>query len=186
MNERARAILATMENLDVLENLPRSGYLLAGVRQAESVAAHVAATALLAMLLADAEGDVDVEMVLRMALLHETGEAILTDLPRPAGALFPDGVFDRAELNAAASVLQNLPQAQAHLDLIAQYQRGESREAKLVRAADKLQMLCKVRFYESRGQGNLEEFFTRDQGMDLEPFPVAQALLSLLRNPNSD
>ena len=175
-NEKARAIFAAMESMDTLESLPRSGFLLRRVRLVESVAAHCFGTAFLALLLADSEGGVDTEKVLRMAIVHETGEARMTDLPRPAKQLFSLEAIDRAERIASAQVLEGLERKEHYLALIDEYQKGQTREAKLVCVADKLQMLCKVRFYEKAGAANLEEFFENDQGMDLSPFPVAQAL----------
>ena len=182
MIDKARAIYSVMQTMDVLEALPRTGYLLRGVRNAENVAAHSFQTAMLAMLLADAEGGVDKEKVLRMALLHEAGETLLTDLPLTAKKYLRSDQVDQAELAAAADALSFLDDPKPYLSLVEEYQQGRTTEAKLVRAADKLQMLCKVRFYEKAGATNLDEFFEKDQGMDLESLPVAKALLELLQS----
>lgn len=182
MEKTARAIVDAMENMDVLEALPRTGYLLRGVRPAENIAAHCFATVYLAMLLADLEGDVDCLKVMRMAVLHEAGEAATSDIPRVAKGYFPEGAFESAEILAGADVLGELEHKGEYLQLIEEYVAGQTREAKLVHAADKLQMLCKVRFYEKAGQRNLAEFFEKDQGMDLDDLPVARAVLKLLRD----
>ncbi len=182
VGEKAESIFNLMKTMDTLEALPRTGYLLRGVRPCENVAAHCYGTALLAMLLADAETGVDSEKVLRMAILHEAGEAITGDIPRIANKFFPQGSVKSAEQKAAAEVLSDFEKSAPYLELVEEYIEGKTREAKLVRAADKLQMLCKVRFYEQAGSNNLDDFFKNDQGMDLADLPVAQALLSLLRN----
>ena len=182
MEEKALAIWNLMRAFDTLESLPRSGYAMRGVRPAESVAAHGFSTVLLAMLLADAEGGADVEKVLRMAVLHEAGETRLTDIPRTARRFFQPGEVDRAERGAAFEVLKDADGADRYRALFEEYQTCATREARLVRAADKLQMLCKVRIYEQGGAKNLDDFFENDQGMDLEPFPAARALYQLLRS----
>ncbi|MGL4648612.1 MAG: HD domain-containing protein, partial [Caldilineaceae bacterium] len=73
-------IATLLDAANDLKRLPRTGWLLAGVRPAESVADHSYATALLALALADsinrdpqAQGlseVLDVGRVLQIALLH--------------------------------------------------------------------------------------------------------------------
>jgi putative hydrolase of HD superfamily len=85
------ALRSLLDSANDLKRLPRTGWLLAGIRQPESVADHAYATTLLAMLLADAinadyaiaglEEPLDVARVLRIALLHDLAESQLTDLP---------------------------------------------------------------------------------------------------------
>ena len=182
MSEKTAAqILRVMKTMDTLEALPRSGYLLRGIRNPESVAAHSFGTALLAMLLADAEENIDAAKTLRMAVLHETGEARMTDIPLVAKRLFPEGALHQAESKAEAEILGELDDGNDYLALLDEFREQKTREARLVKAADKLQMLIKVRLYEQAGAGGLEEFFQLDQGMKLDGFPVAQALFSLLK-----
>ncbi len=87
MSERAERILVTMLGIDPLADLPRTGWLMSGVRPCESIADHSFGVAFLAMLLVDAlraEGvTVDGERVLRMALVHDAAEARTGDVPMP-------------------------------------------------------------------------------------------------------
>lgn len=176
----AQGIFRIIKSMDTLEKLPRTGYLLRGVANPENVAAHSFGTALLTMLLADAEQGVNSEKAIRMAILHETGEVAIGDIPYIAKKHFPAGTIDEAESSAAKSILSGSANDETYISLFDEYIDGKTKEAKIVRAADKLQMLCKVRFYQQAGAGNLEEFFINDQGMDLAPFPVAKALYKLL------
>lgn len=183
--EKAQAIFHAMKAMDTLEMLPRTGYLIRGVSNPENVAAHSFGTTLLVMFLADAEKNVDSEKALRMAVLHETGESVIGDIPYIAKNNFPVDSIEKAEVSAARKILSNLVNKVEYISLFEEYIEGKTREAKLVRAADKLQMLCKVRFYQKAGAGNLEEFFENDQGMDLALFPVARALFKLLSEDKS-
>ncbi len=64
----AQAILELIENLHTLKMLPRSGWRIRGIKEAESVADHCYRMATLAMVLADwlvANG-----VAVRMALLY--------------------------------------------------------------------------------------------------------------------
>lgn len=87
VSERARRILDTLVGLDPMAELPRTGWLLRGIRPCESIADHSYAVALTVMLLVDAlrdEGvDVDGERALRMALVHDTPEAKTGDILMP-------------------------------------------------------------------------------------------------------
>jgi len=181
VSTQAESIFKLMRSFDVLEALPRSGYLIRGIRVPENVAAHSFATALLAMLLAEAEQGVDELKTLKMALIHETGEILTTDIPRIAQAHLDHAALEAAEISIASEVFQDWATGDEYVALCREYAQCQTREARLVRAADKLQMLCKVRFYEKAGARNLDEFFQKDQGMKLDDFPVAQALFKLLK-----
>ena len=84
--------MALLTELNRLKAVPRIGWLLRGVRDVESVADHSYGVALIAMILADrakARGmAVDVERVLRMALLHDLTEARTGDLPHTVKRYF--------------------------------------------------------------------------------------------------
>jgi len=158
---------------DRLEAFPRMGYLMRGVPRPESVAAHVHGTIWVAMMLADAIPGANVERTMRLALLHDLGEVRLTDIPYRGGLHFPPGVKDAAELSVADALLSKLGAAgQRYLDLFREYQAGESLEARIVLAADKLQMILKVVRYEQAGQRGLDDFWNtpenfRDHGLPL-------------------
>ena len=83
----AQAVLDFIEEIGVLKNLPRTGWRFRGIKDAESIADHCYRVSLLSMILADVltEQDVplDVEKVMRLALLHEIAEARVGDLPFP-------------------------------------------------------------------------------------------------------
>ena len=146
--------LAELLPLLALERLPRTGWLLAGVRQPESVAAHSLGTALVALNLAPRETPpLDLEHALALALVHDVPEALLTDLPRAAAELLPAGAKAAAERRAAGRLLG--PEGQA---LFHEYAAGETREARFVRLCDKLQLGLRWLGYLREGVRGLEEF----------------------------
>src|SRR2546423_4321163 len=80
-------MLSVLLELQRLKRLDRTGWVLRGLPPgAESVAAHSYGVALAAMLMADecaARGlEVNVERVLRLALLHDLQETRTRDMPR--------------------------------------------------------------------------------------------------------
>jgi putative hydrolase of HD superfamily len=151
-------IIDLILQLDVLESLPRMGFLMEGVTSPESVAAHCFGVALTAMLMADAMPEaVDAERVMRMALLHEASEASITDLPYGALRYISPVVKSQAETAAAQDLLD--PLDRGYVALWKEFEAAETLEARLVRAADKVQMMVKVLRYERESRGNLTDFW---------------------------
>lgn len=166
-------VLAVLDKANDLKQLPRTGWLLAGVSAPESVAAHSYATALLALLLADAinadwggQGltrPLDSERVLRIALLHDLTESLLTDLPKRSAELLGREAKREAEARAAQQIFATVPDGAAYAELWAEYASGATPEAQVVRDADKLEMVHQALRYEARGQQNLDEFWAQPQ-----------------------
>lgn len=151
-------IVDLISELDVLEKLPRMGFLLQGVVHAESVAAHCYGVALTAMLMVDAVAEpVDAQRVLRMALLHEVSEVRITDLPYRALTYIDPPTKSAAETAAAQDLLG--PVNEAYVALWEEFEAAQTLEARIVRAADKIQMMIKVLRYDREGRGNLTGFW---------------------------
>jgi 5'-deoxynucleotidase YfbR-like HD superfamily hydrolase len=152
-----------------LKRMPRTGWGMRGVPNVESVAEHSFGTAFVALALAEAlsaetqAGSLDVEQVLIMALLHDLAEVRLTDLPVSAVRLIPPEVKSQAEAAAVSDLLAPLPAA-GHLAALWQaFEDSSSPEGRLVRDADKLEMMVQCLRYEQAGCQGLDEFW---QAMD--------------------
>jgi putative hydrolase of HD superfamily len=168
-----------------LKALPRTGWLLRGIRDVESVAAHTCGVAITAMVLADltrARGQViDGEAVLRMALLHDLTEARMGDLPSTIKPLFDPGVLRQAEERAAGDLLAPLGRLAAeYQELWVAYEERQSLEARIVKAADKLDLLLQAVEYEQGGACQLAEFWERADQELAELAPDAPPLRALL------
>src|SRR5918911_1250784 len=109
-------MLSVLLELQRLKRLDRTGWVLRGLPPgAESVAAHSYGVALAAMLLADecaARGvEVDVERVLRLALLHDLQEARTGDLPRTVADYYGREARTRAERAAFDDIMRGSQRA---------------------------------------------------------------------------
>jgi putative hydrolase of HD superfamily len=170
----------TMMSLDTLADLPRTGWLLRGVRPCESIAEHTFGVALCALLLSDAmrsEGAViDGERVLRMALVHDAPEAKTGDLPMPIKTAEIEHALDELDARIARAML---PDA-LHADWL-EAERGDSLEAKIVKASDKLQMMIKAHVYERQGRGRLDEFWENPRNFRDMGLPIAARIYARLR-----
>ncbi len=173
--------------LTTLKRVPRSGWLLRGVPHVESVAEHAYGMVTLALALCDiinAWGEsaprLDEGRVLTIALLHDLAEARLTDLPGPARRLIPEDVKSRAEATAMTSILAALPSAARLLAAWREFEDESTPEGRLVRDADKLEMMVQCTRYERSGVRGLDEFWA---AMDahLWHYPLCAAVYARLK-----
>ena len=160
--------------LDAMTDLPRTGWVMRGVASPETLAAHSFGVAWVAALIVDAlraEGQtVDGEKVLRMALVHDAPEAALGDVPMPVKTPALDA--------ALAAVEHALAQRLLPTSFVADYEeleRGESLEARVVRASDKLQLVLRLHRYELQGRGQLHELWQSAGNLRDRHPPLARA-----------
>lgn len=158
MQTAGERIVQTLIRLDPLANLPRTGFLMRGIRPCESIADHSFGVALCVMLLVDAaraQGlEVDGERALRMALVHDAPEAALGDVPSPVKS--PE--LDEALTAVERTLVERLVPPPAP-ELWDELEAAETLEARIVRVADKLQMMVKVLIYERQGRRGLDAFW---------------------------
>jgi putative hydrolase of HD superfamily len=159
-------MLKTLFELQRLKSLERTGWMLRGIaRGAESVAAHSYGVAVAAMMLADelqARGvEVEMERVLRLALLHDWAEARVGDLPRTAAEYFGAETRKRAERAAFEDIVRGAGRSAAALynELHEEYEGRASLEARLVKAADVIDLLVQTLAFERAGVRGLSEFW---------------------------
>jgi putative hydrolases of HD superfamily len=158
-------MLSTLIELQRLKNLDRTGWALRGLPpRTESVAAHSFGVCVTAMFLADdlaAQGvQLDVARMLRMALLHDWSEARIGDMPRTATEYFGSQARKSAELAAFSDIVKESgSSAELYRDLFEDYEQRVSLEARLVKAADVIDLLVQVLALERAGAKGLDEFW---------------------------
>jgi len=183
MSKRAARIIDTLIGVDPLSDLPRTGWLLRGVRPCESIAEHSHGVALTVMLLVDAlreEGvAVDGEKALRMALVHDAPEAKTGDIPMPQKTEGMSAALHALEDGIAQ---QLLPDPEPWREMSA----GESLEARVVKAADKIQMMTKALIYGRQGRGDLHEFWMNEKNFRDRGIDVAREAFAILRERHAD
>jgi putative hydrolases of HD superfamily len=167
---KPETIIDFFTEIHPFDRIPRAGYLLRGVADPESVAAHSYFLSLMVMLFADAYPDrYNKGKALSMALIHDLPETDTMDIPMIAG----DGEFRKAKQKAEENILHQLMDSLGggYDEIFREYNSAVSPEACLVKGLDKAQMMLKIYLYEREHRGNLEEFWHnpdnfRDYGIE--------------------
>lgn len=169
---RQQHILSFLSEVEQLKNIDRAGYRYYGIPSPESVAEHSFATVWYVLVLAEEEEEVDRDKVIRMALLHDLAEIKLGDITEPAvEAYFQPGQKRLMERQAFADLVAKLPAA-LKAELVGLHEElltAETKEALVVRNADKLQMLGQVLRYEALYRMRMDSFWQYAASLDWLP-----------------
>ena len=158
MTPTPRTIIELLLALHPLDRVPRAGYLLRGVTEPESVAAHSHGLALLVCLVAPTMSPAVNELdATRMALVHDVTESSTMDIPMTVGGT----AFRESKTAVENEAFDRLFAAQRDewRRLFRDFQESATPESRLVRGLDKVQMMVKVLGYEREGRGRLEDFW---------------------------
>ncbi len=152
-----------LSSLARMKAIPRSGWISHGValQDVESVADHSFSTCALSLLLSDLEvragKRVDVERVLRLALLHDMPESLTFDISKEylqylgrRGRAIKSEV-ERAAWKHIADGLKEPELRRAYTRLQTEFDEERTMESRLVHAADRLDILLQVIEYRRRG-----------------------------------
>lgn len=165
--------------LAALDDLPRTGWALRGVREPETIGEHVLGVQWLCLAYAAPCG-VDTGRALALALVHDAPEALLGDWPRTAAELLPAGAKRHAEAQAAARILAPLgPQAD---ELWREWHAQESPASRFVKVCDQLQLGLRLLRYLREGRGGLGEFHDTVRAIDTRGFaPLSRLHVRILQ-----
>jgi putative hydrolase of HD superfamily len=150
-------ILNYLYEMGHLKRSRRTGWWLAGIKDAETIAEHTFRVAVIGYVLALLEG-ADPALTTLLCLFHDTPESRTSDIPSVGRA------YLRAspDTQVAGDQLADVPPVigQAIYRLIAQYEARDSRESELAHDADKLDCLLQAREYQAQGNVDVEAWIT--------------------------
>jgi 5'-deoxynucleotidase YfbR-like HD superfamily hydrolase len=172
-----------------LKRTPRTGWKMRKVKNPESVADHVFRATLLGMLIADLE-KLNTEKIMRMLLLHDIAETLTGDIPLIRKYKNTER-FRKEEEKSVKKIFSLLPK-----DLMKKYQtiweemeNGITKEAKLCKDIDKLEMMIQAFDYEKEDKKNrkrLDVFWNWDRNFP-KRYPLTKKIYKVLvdeRNKN--
>jgi putative hydrolases of HD superfamily len=181
MDTFADHVITLFARLHPLDRVPRAGYLLRGVPEPESVAAHSHFVTLMTMLYVDRYPEqFDARKALAIALLHDMCECHLMDIPMPIADAHLADVKTSAELAITEELFEAF--SKHYLAYACEFHAAATPEARLVRGLDKAQMMIKVMCYEREHRGHLDEFWANPKNFnDYGIAPVAQLFDAICR-----
>lgn len=149
-----------------LKATKRTGWVLCGVQLPESVADHMYRASLISLVLSPAPAR---DHAVKLALAHDLAEARVGDLTPHCGVT-PEDKHARereAMVEIRDRLLKGSPIGVELYELWAEYEKGESEAAVLMKDIDKFEMILTAFEYEQRGMPegiDLEQFFTSTEG----------------------
>ena len=153
MDEQQRDITGFLYEIGLLKRYPRTGWSLAGIPAPESIADHSYRAGVVASVLAAMEG-ADPQRAAFLTLWHDSQETRLTDIPHLTKRYVSAASHELVTRDQVAP----LPDAVARMisAAVAEYEAGETAEARCARDADKLDCLLQAREYQEQGHENVQ------------------------------
>lgn len=183
------------ERINALKRTLRMGWLEGGVNaaEAEDVAQHSFETAVITMVLSDSlDQEIDSERALKMAIVHDWAEAVTGDFSKEITEQIGVEVKEKIEERALKNLLEKgeISQKEEYLNLWREYSGEKSKEARLVKVADKLSILVEASnlVEVEKTSEKLEEIIkTSKENLEkhLEYFPSLTNMLKSQKRKNS-
>lgn len=153
MAEELSRLTGLLYEIGLLKRYKRTGWLVAGVRDPESVADHSFRTAIIASVITALEGG-NPERAAFMSLFHDTQETRVTDIP------YIGKRYLKAASNeeVTADQVRGVPEPVAEMvgGAVGEYEEKASLEAVCARDADKLECLIQAIEYREQGHQNVQ------------------------------
>jgi 5'-deoxynucleotidase YfbR-like HD superfamily hydrolase len=157
-------LLEFAEKVRELKNIKRTGWIIKGVKEPESVADHSFMLAVLAYVYSKKLG-LDAGKAVKMALIHDMCEACCGDIPdivRDEDRTVPVAKKKELEAKGMKKMLALLPEETSNemRVLWKEFDERKTKEAKLVRDLDKLDMCMQaLQYAKKHGSAKFAEFF---------------------------
>lgn len=176
MNKKQiKKLLKLLIRANSLKEVPRTGWVLKGVKNAESVADHTWGVSLLATLMAPE--NLDSKRLLEMIVVHDLGEIVPGDVRWEKGkkVIGSQSKKRNKELRVMQQLFQNYPNREKYLSLLKEFNEQKTPEAKFLKQVEKLEMAVQTYIYEINNEAEkpLDEFWENVEkyleGKSLEP-----------------
>lgn len=165
-------LFAFLEQVNRLKTVRRTGWIVEGIREPESVADHSFGMTLLTLILGRERKGLDLNKAVKMGLTHDLAESIIGDvlvdwkvelnegkpMPGKHHGISSEEKY-RLEKKAFRSLANKLPHGEELLELWEEFEAGKTEEAKFVREMDRLDMLFQAMVYERNEEKDLSRWF---------------------------
>ncbi len=168
-------IIQFLEEVGKLKSIKRTGWIKHHIPDPESVADHSFRVAVMSLVLAEKAG-IDANKCVKMALVHDIGEAKVGDLIKFDAKGYLPG-YEEKLLNESKAVeeITGLIGGKVYDSLFKEYSENKSKEARFVKQVDKLERALQALEYEKKVRIKLDEFFqSADMLVDI---PILKEIL---------
>jgi len=139
MQKDIKKVADFLFEVGMLAKTPRSGFFFLGSGE-QSVAEHINRASYIGFVLASMDKSVDMSKVLKMCLLHDLAEARVSDLN-----YVHQKYAETKEEKAVEDLVASVPFGEDIKNIISEYERRESKEAKFAKDADNLEFLLSLK-----------------------------------------
>lgn len=153
MPEELSKLTGLLYEIGLLKRYKRTGWLVAGVRDPESIADHSFRTAIIASVITALEGG-NPERAAFLSLFHDTQETRVTDIPYVGKRYLKPAPNEEV----TADQVRGIPEQVAEMvgGAVGEYEEKTSLEAVCARDADKLECLIQAVEYREQGHQNVQ------------------------------
>lgn len=147
-----------IKDIGKVKKVKRAGWVREGITNPESVADHSFRVAVMAMVFGDQFG-IDTDKLIKMALIHDIAEGIRGDKVVERGNQINNQARDeknRGEVETLRQIFADIPDAEKLIQLQAD---EKSKEAKILKQLERLEMAVQALEYEEEFGADLTEFF---------------------------
>jgi putative hydrolase of HD superfamily len=174
-NKQIKKLIEIFKKAGILKTIPRTGWVLKGIKDVESVADHTWRMGFLIMLLAPK--NLDKQKLLEMNTIHDLGEIGIGDIKWESGrkVIASQKIKHKDEMKVMAEIFGSYSMGGKYVELFAEFNEQKTPEAKFLKQVDKLEMVIQALEYEERGysKNTLDEFWENAEkylkGESLEP-----------------
>lgn len=168
------------------KKIHRAGWVRERVKDPESVAEHSFRVSVLAMVIADPLG-LDKEKLIKMALLHDLGEAVTGDIVWSRGNIIDikkRAEKEQIEKQGLEKIFKTLENSDEYRKTFEEMIERSSAEAKVFWQIDKIEMSMQALEYEKDQNKHLDEFFI-NAGLQIETPLLKKVFGEILRRRQS-
>lgn len=149
--KKIKILVDLFDKAGTLKDVKRTGWVLKGVEDAESVADHTWRMCLFCLLLA--HKNLDKQKLVEMCIIHDLGEIGVGDIRWETGSRVLSSPTNkhRDELAAIKEIFRGHSESKKYINLLEEFNGQKSPEAKFLKQIDKLEMALQALEYEKKG-----------------------------------
>lgn len=159
------SLIQILSRAGLLKEIKRTGWVLKGVKDVESVADHTWRMSFLVLMLTPKK--LDKQKVLEMCIIHDLGEIGIGDIKWETGkkVISSKVAKHKDELSAMEQMFGDSKEKRKYVALLREFNELKTAEAKFLKQIDKLEMVLTALEYEKQGYNHklFDEFWENAQ-----------------------